>query len=110
MVAGNSPPDLEAALHEIETLKRELAERRRRFEFELKLLDLAPAFGDEDDSLFVVGASRRVGCGCRTLPRARARTRRVLADFGSVFGALTQNRSTLEPSLGFAATAGTPRF
>jgi hypothetical protein len=43
MVAGNSPPDLEAALHEIETLKRELAERRRRFAFELKLLDLAPA-------------------------------------------------------------------
>ena len=27
-----------------------------------------------------------------------------------VFGALTQNRSSLEPSLGFAATAGTPRM
>jgi hypothetical protein len=43
MVAGNGPPDLEAALHEIETLKHELAERRRQFEFELKLLDLALA-------------------------------------------------------------------
>jgi hypothetical protein len=27
-----------------------------------------------------------------------------------VFGALTQNRSSLEPSLGFAAIAGTPRI
>lgn len=40
MVAGNSPPDLEAALHEIEALKRALAEQRRQVEFELKLLDL----------------------------------------------------------------------
>jgi len=43
MVAGNSPPDLEAALHEIEALKRALAEQRRQVEFELKLLDLALA-------------------------------------------------------------------
>jgi hypothetical protein len=43
MVAGNSPPNLEAALHEIETLKHELAKQRRQFEFELKLLDLALA-------------------------------------------------------------------
>jgi hypothetical protein len=35
--------DLEAALHEIETLKHELADQRRQFEFELKLLDLALA-------------------------------------------------------------------
>ena len=27
-----------------------------------------------------------------------------------VFGALTQNRGSLEPSLGFAAIAGTPRI
>jgi hypothetical protein len=27
-----------------------------------------------------------------------------------VFGALTQNRSSLEPSLGFAAITGTPRI
>ena len=27
-----------------------------------------------------------------------------------LFGALTQNRSSLEPSLGFAAIAGTPRI
>ena len=43
MVAGNSPSALEAALHEIETLKHELADQRRQFEFELKLLDLALA-------------------------------------------------------------------
>ena len=43
MVAGNSPPDLEAALHEIKALKRALAEQRRQVEFELKLLDLALA-------------------------------------------------------------------
>ena len=43
MVAGNSPPDLEAALHEIEALKRALAEQRRQVEFEFKLLDLALA-------------------------------------------------------------------
>ena len=43
MVAGKSPTDLEAALHEVEALKRELAEQRRQVEFELKLLDLALA-------------------------------------------------------------------
>ena len=40
MVAGNSPTDLRAALHEIEALKRQLAEQRRQVEFELRLLDL----------------------------------------------------------------------
>jgi hypothetical protein len=43
MVAGNNSTDLQAALHEIEALKRKLAEQRRQFEFELKLLDLALA-------------------------------------------------------------------
>jgi hypothetical protein len=43
MVASNHPTDLETALREIEALKRELAEQGRRFQFELKLLDLALA-------------------------------------------------------------------
>jgi hypothetical protein len=38
-------------------------------------------------------------------PRARARARRVVPISELVFGALTQNRSSLEPSLGFAAIA-----
>jgi hypothetical protein len=43
------------------------------------------------------------------LPHARARER-VVPISELVFGALTQNQSSLEPSLGFAATAGTPRI
>jgi hypothetical protein len=43
MVADNSPSNLEAALHEIEALKRALTEQRRQVAFELKLLDLALA-------------------------------------------------------------------
>jgi hypothetical protein len=43
------------------------------------------------------------------LPHARARER-VVPISELVFGTLTQNRSSLEPSLGFAAIAGTPRI
>ena len=43
-------------------------------------------------------------------PEFRARERRVVPISELVFGALTQNRSSLEPSLGFAAIAGTPRI
>jgi hypothetical protein len=39
------------------------------------------------------------------IPRAQARARRVVPISESVFGALTQNQSSLEPSLGFAAIA-----
>jgi hypothetical protein len=39
------------------------------------------------------------------VPRARARARRVVPISELVLGALTQNRSSLEPSLGFAAIA-----
>jgi hypothetical protein len=42
VIAGNSPTDLEAT-HEVEALKRKLAEQRRQVELELKLLDLALA-------------------------------------------------------------------
>jgi len=44
------------------------------------------------------------------LPRARARERQSVPISELVFGALTQNRSSLEPSLGIAAIAGTPRI
>jgi hypothetical protein len=48
------------------------------------------------------------------LPDARAGAREAsCADFGVAvwdFGTLTQNQSSLEPSLGFAAIAGTPRI
>src|SRR6516165_7726073 len=48
-----------------------------------------------------------VSCGC--LPNARARERAVpISEL--VFGTLTRNRSSLEPSLGSAAIAGTPRI
>jgi hypothetical protein len=47
-------------------------------------------------------AGRGVPC------RARARER-VVPISELVFGALTQNRNSLEPSLGFAAIAGTLR-
>jgi len=43
MVADNNPTDLQAALDEIGALRRKLAEQRRQFEFELKLLDLVLA-------------------------------------------------------------------
>jgi hypothetical protein len=43
VVAGNSPTELRGALHEIEALKRQLAEQRRQVEFELRLLDLVLA-------------------------------------------------------------------
>ena len=43
----------------------------------------------------------------RGLPHARARER-VVPIYELVFGTLTQNRSSLEPSLGFAAIAGPP--
>jgi hypothetical protein len=45
----------------------------------------------------------------RILPHARARER-VVPISELMFGTLTQNRSSLEPSLGFAAIAGTPRI
>jgi hypothetical protein len=45
-----------------------------------------------------------------TLPRARARTRRVVPISELLFGTLTQNRSSLEASLGFGAITGTPRI
>jgi hypothetical protein len=46
------------------------------------------------------------------VPAARtgARARRVVPISGSAFGPLTKNRSSLEPSLGFAAITGTPRI
>jgi hypothetical protein len=43
MVAGNDPTDPRAAFYEIEALKQQLAEQRRRVEFELRLLDLVLA-------------------------------------------------------------------
>jgi class 3 adenylate cyclase len=43
-------------------------------------------------------------------PHARARARRVVPISEMLFGPLTQNRSSLEASLGFAAIAGTPRI
>jgi hypothetical protein len=43
----------------------------------------------------------------RGLPHARARER-VVPISELVFGTLTQNRSSLEPSLGFAAIVGSP--
>jgi hypothetical protein len=43
MAAGNNPADPQTALHEVEALKRQLAEQRRQFEFELRLLDLVLA-------------------------------------------------------------------
>jgi hypothetical protein len=47
----------------------------------------------------------------RRMPLLRARGReRVVPISELVFGALTQNRSSLEPSLGFAAITGTPRI
>jgi hypothetical protein len=46
--------------------------------------------------------------GC-ILPHARARER-VVPISELVFGTLAQNRSSLEPSLGFAAIAGRPRI
>jgi hypothetical protein len=54
-----------------------------------------------------VGAAVTWNRPCRTLARARARTRRVLADFGLGVWASTKNRSSLEASLGFAAITGT---
>src|SRR5262252_10939242 len=51
----------------------------------------------------------RVANTVRCLPHARARER-VVPISELVFGTLTQNRSSLEPSLGFAAIAGTPRI
>ena len=49
----------------------------------------------------------RVANTVRCLPYARARER-VVPISELVFGTLTQNRSSLEPSLGFAAIAGPP--
>ena len=43
MVARKNPADLQATPDGIEALKRELAEQRRQFQFELKLLDLSLA-------------------------------------------------------------------
>lgn len=43
MVARKNPVDLQASPDEIVALKRELAELRRQFQFELKLLDLSLA-------------------------------------------------------------------
>src|SRR5262252_570396 len=51
----------------------------------------------------------RVANTVRCLPHARARER-VVPISELVFGTLTQNRSSLEPSLGFAAIAGKPRI
>jgi hypothetical protein len=48
---------------------------------------------------------RFAGAILGAIPRARARARRVVPISELVFGALTQNRSSLEPSLGFAAIA-----
>ena len=42
--------------------------------------------------------------------RTRGRARRVVPISELVFGTLAQKRSSLEPSLGFAAIAGTPRI
>ena len=50
-----------------------------------------------------------IHCTICILPHARARER-VVPISELVFGTLTQNRSSLEPSLGFAAIAGTPRI
>ena len=46
----------------------------------------------------------------RDLPHARARARRVVPISELLFGTLTQNQSSLEPALGFAAITGTPRI
>ena len=46
-----------------------------------------------------------VGERIGTIPRARARTRRVVPISELVFGVLTQNRSSFEPSIEFAAIA-----
>jgi hypothetical protein len=43
MVARKNPADLQATPDGIEALKRELAEQRRQFQFELRLLDLSLA-------------------------------------------------------------------
>jgi hypothetical protein len=43
------------------------------------------------------------------IPHARARARRVVPISELLFGTLTQNQSSLEPSLGFAAIPGMPR-
>jgi hypothetical protein len=72
----------------------------------------APLLGTATNGMSSAGspgpAARRKQPVC-ILPHARARER-VVPIFELVFGTLTQNRSSLEPSLGFAAIAGTPRI
>ena len=48
--------------------------------------------------------------GVRAIAANRARARRVVPISELLFGTLTPNQSSLEPSLGFAAIAGTPRI
>jgi hypothetical protein len=96
------PDDLEALRSLVSQLSNErdaaVAENRRLIEqndnLRHLLKKLQNAFWDERDA--------------RGVPHARAR--RVVPISELVFGTLTQNRSSLEPSLGFAAIPGTPRI
>jgi len=63
------------------------------------------AFLSACSRLFRAATLYAAGLAPFTIPRARARARRVVPISVLVFGALTQNRSGLEPSLGFAAIA-----